>query len=147
MIREALESAATRYGTRITNVNPAYTSQLDSRNNLLLGKRNGDRFKTFDGLVVQADINAARNILARANDREISTLTPYRKVREILQARTAAFCSKNGITSAKDEQRMSGRQRVRGATQGGKNARKRDCRAKKAITIPVSIVAVCHDQG
>lgn len=69
-------------------VNPAYTSQIDSRNGCLLGKRQGDRFHCVDGEVLQADQNAARNVLARLTDPEIERFTPYRQVKAILQART-----------------------------------------------------------
>ena len=42
----------------------------------------------FDGVVLQADENAARNVLARLCDPEIDRWTPYRRVKSILQART-----------------------------------------------------------
>lgn len=139
LIREALQAAADRYGTTITNVNPAYTSQMDSRNNVLLGKRNGDRFIGYDGVVLQADINAAGNVLARKSDPWISLFTPYREVKRILQARTVAFCIANGIEPPKESaNNQRNRQRARGAAQGGKNARKRTFRANQAITSPSS---------
>ena len=53
-------------------VNPAYTSQIDSRTGLLQGKRRWDRFYGLDGVVLDADTNAARNILARLYDDEIT---------------------------------------------------------------------------
>ncbi len=46
-------------------VNPAYTSQIDSCTGLLQGTRRGDRFYGLDGVVLDADTNAARNILQR----------------------------------------------------------------------------------
>jgi hypothetical protein len=68
-------------------VNSAYTSQMDSTSGLLEGKRVGDKFYRENGDVLQADHNAALNVLARLNDSEISRFTPYREVRRILLAR------------------------------------------------------------
>ena len=69
-------------------VNAAYTSQVDSRNGTLTGRRVGDRFYCEDGEVLQADENAARNVLARLCDPEIDRWTPYKQVGAILLART-----------------------------------------------------------
>ncbi|WP_207191947.1 zinc ribbon domain-containing protein, partial [Halochromatium roseum] len=88
VIAEALDSVSRRRGSAVVLVNPAYTSQIDSRNGCLLGKRQGDRFHCVDGEVLQADQNAARNVLARLTDPEIERFTPYRQVKAILQART-----------------------------------------------------------
>ena len=65
-------------------VNPAYTSQIDSRTGLLQGTRRGDRFYGLDGVVLDADTNAARNILQRMYDDEITLYTPYREVKRLL---------------------------------------------------------------
>ncbi|QEP41673.1 transposase [Ectothiorhodospiraceae bacterium BW-2] len=88
VIAEALDSVSSRRGSAVVLVNPAYTSQIDSRNGCLLGKRQGDRFYCFDGVVLQADQNAARNVLARLSDLDIDRFMPYRQVKTILQART-----------------------------------------------------------
>jgi IS605 OrfB family transposase len=88
VIAEALDSVSNRRGSAVVLVNPAYTSQLDSRTGCLDGKRQGDRFYCADGVVLQADQNAARNVLARLSDPEIDRFTPYRAVKAILQART-----------------------------------------------------------
>ncbi|MBK1648363.1 zinc ribbon domain-containing protein, partial [Rhabdochromatium marinum] len=88
VIAEALESVSSRRGSTVVLVNPAYTSQMDSRNGGLLGRRQGDRFHCFDGVVLQADQNAAQNVLARLSDPDIERFTPYRAVKAILQART-----------------------------------------------------------
>jgi hypothetical protein len=75
-------------------VNAAYTSQSDSfLGGLLLGTRKGDRFYRSNGEVVQADWNAARNVLARLNDAEIRCYMPYREVRRVLQERTDRYQS------------------------------------------------------
>lgn len=88
VIAEVLDSVSSRRGSVVVLVNPAYTSQTDSRNGCLLGKRQGDRFHCFDGGVLQAYQNAARNVLARLSDPDIERFTPYRTVKAILQART-----------------------------------------------------------
>ena len=88
VIAEALEHVSQRRGSTLVLVNPAYTSQMDSRNGCLLGKRQGDAFYCFDGVVLQADENAARNVLARLHDPEMDRWTPYQQVKSILQART-----------------------------------------------------------
>ncbi|MCP4701169.1 MAG: transposase, partial [Gammaproteobacteria bacterium] len=68
--------------------NAAYTSQIDSRNGCLAGVRKGDLFHCEDGEVLQADENAARNVLARLHDPGIDRWTPYKKVKSILLERT-----------------------------------------------------------
>ena len=88
VIAEALDSVSSRRGSTVVLVNPAYTSQIDSRTGGLDGKRQGDRFHCSDGVVLQADQNAAQNVLARLSDPDIERFTPYRTVKAILQART-----------------------------------------------------------
>ena len=63
----------------------------------LLGTRKGDRFIRYTGDVVQADYNAAMNILARDKDKDITRFTPYQKVKEILLKRTACFIEKTKL--------------------------------------------------
>jgi transposase len=46
-------------------VNGAYTSQMDSINGLLEGKRVGDKFCRVNGDVLEANYNAALNVKAR----------------------------------------------------------------------------------
>ncbi len=58
------------------SVNPAYASPVDSRTGLLQGTRRGDRCCGLDGVVLDADTNAARNILARLYDDAITLYTP-----------------------------------------------------------------------
>ena len=79
------------------SVKPAYTSQMDARHGTLLGDRQGDRFYCFDGVVLQADLNAARNILARRDDNEIHRYTPYPKVKAILLGRTELVKKRLGL--------------------------------------------------
>ena len=61
---------------------------MDSRNGTLSGKRSGDKFHCENGEVLQADVNAARNVLARLYDREIGRWMPYQQVKSILLKRT-----------------------------------------------------------
>ncbi len=88
VIANALDTVSRRRGSSVILVNSAYTSQMDSRFGILLGKRSGDSFYCFDGVVLPADENAARNVLARLYDSEIDRWTPYQKVKSILLERT-----------------------------------------------------------
>jgi len=76
-------------------VNAAYTSQMDSVSGLLEGKRVVVKFYRVNGDVLQAEHNAALNVLARYEDTEITRFTPYREVRRILLARSPAQPSVN----------------------------------------------------
>ena len=90
----ALTTVSQRRCSTLQLVNAAYTSQMDSFcHGLLVGTRKGDKFYRENGAVVQADWNAARNVLARNEDSEISLFMPYKKVHEILQARTDRYKS------------------------------------------------------
>ncbi|WP_221914010.1 RNA-guided endonuclease TnpB family protein [Thiorhodospira sibirica] len=88
VIAEALDSVSSRRGSTVVLVNPAYTSQMDSRTGCLDGKRQGDQFYCSDGVVLQADQNAARNVLARLYDPDIERFTPFKRVKAILLERT-----------------------------------------------------------
>jgi len=88
VIANALDTISRRRGSSVILVNSAYTSQMDSRYGVLKGKRSGDSFYGFDGGVLQADENAARNVLARLHDPEIDRWTPWQKVKSILLKRT-----------------------------------------------------------
>ena len=87
LLAESLESVVRRRSASISLVNAAYTSQIDSKSKLLEGNRDGKLFYHANGDVSDADENAARNILARLLDDEISLYTPYTEVKKILQAR------------------------------------------------------------
>lgn len=92
LMAEALDTVSQRRGSSLHLVNAAYTSQADLFNHgLLTGTRVGDRFYRESGDVVQADHNAARNVLARLSDPEIDRWTPFTKVKSILQARTDRY--------------------------------------------------------
>ncbi len=88
VIAKALEFVSRRRGSTLVLVNAAYTSQIDFRNGGLLGYRKGNLFYCFDGEVLHADENAARNVQARLFDPEIDRWTPYQKIKSILLERT-----------------------------------------------------------
>lgn len=96
-LAEALDSVCMQRSARHVLVNAAYTSQMDSTTGLLQGKREGDKFYRENGDVLQADHNAALNVLARLGDNEISRFTPYKEVRRILLARSPAQLSVNRL--------------------------------------------------
>ncbi|MFE9690945.1 RNA-guided endonuclease TnpB family protein [Micromonospora sp. NPDC005806] len=85
---EALRNVSERRGSVLVPVNAAYTSQACHRCGRF-GRRSGDRFHcTWCGVVWQADVNAAINILQRAGDPDIALHTPHHRVKQILQDRT-----------------------------------------------------------
>ncbi|MYC64194.1 MAG: IS200/IS605 family element transposase accessory protein TnpB [Caldilineaceae bacterium SB0661_bin_34] len=88
VMADTLTSISRRRGTALVLVNPAYTSQIDSRTGLLQGTRRGDRFYGLDGVVLDADTNAARNILQRMYDDEITLYMPFREVKRLLLDRS-----------------------------------------------------------
>ncbi len=92
ILAEALETVSKRRCSSLHLVNAAYTSQMDSFNRgLLTGTRRGDKFYRENGEVVQADYNAARNVLARLSDQEIGRWMNFKKVKSILQERTDRY--------------------------------------------------------
>ena len=90
VIASAIENVSRRRGSTVVYVNAAYTSQMDSCDGSLSGKRRGEKFYRENGEVLQADVNAARNVLARLHDSEISRWLPYKQVKAILLQRTSA---------------------------------------------------------
>jgi len=97
VLAEALDSVCMQRKASHVLVCGAYTSQMDSNTGLLQGKRVGDKFYRENGDVLQADHNAALNVLARLDDPDISRFTPYRDVRRILLARSPAQLSVNRL--------------------------------------------------
>jgi len=91
IVAEALNTISQRRSSSLHLVNAAYTSQIDHRTGCLTGVRKGDRFYCENGVVYQADENAAKNVLARSNDPEIGRWTNYKKVKSILLKRTDSY--------------------------------------------------------
>ncbi|MGD1913429.1 MAG: hypothetical protein ACFB2X_22105, partial [Rivularia sp. (in: cyanobacteria)] len=98
IIQKAIEEISSRRKSIFSYINAAFTSQIDSRYSVLLGTRKGERFFTFDGEVIHADCNAAKNIKNRKNDLEIKLSYSVNQVRDILVKRTAYFLSLRGLT-------------------------------------------------
>ena len=85
--KERLTHKAPLVGKRVETVSPVFTSQIDSRS----GKRDGDRrgrcYYCADGVVLDADWNAAVNIARRANHPLSSSSLPLSgRVRSITQS-------------------------------------------------------------
>ena len=100
VLAEALDSVCEQRSASHELVNGAYTSQTDSTTGLLQGKRSGDKFYRVTGDVLQADHNAALNVLARLSDPDIKRFTPYQEVRRILLSRSPAQLSVNRLELA-----------------------------------------------
>lgn len=73
-IKTILSYKAPLYHKRVETVNPAYTSQEDSRG-LKNGIRRGCRYYAIDGVILDADVNAACNI-ARRYCKRLSSFLP-----------------------------------------------------------------------
>lgn len=101
-LQASIEKIAHATGSTVSVVNPSYTSQVDSQSGTLLGSRSGDRFIRYTGDVVQADENAAKNILHRGSDGEITRWMKHVEVRKILLLRTVRYLTSVGksVTSA-----------------------------------------------
>ncbi|NEQ05558.1 MAG: transposase [Moorea sp. SIO1G6] len=99
-MRYSLQKWANWTGSVVTEVQPSYTSQIDSFSGTLLGARIGDSFIRFNGVVLQADHNAAKNILARGTDQGISRFMTRVEVQAVLLRRTARFLEGMDLTLA-----------------------------------------------
>ena len=65
-LREILTYKAPIYGKTVILIDPKFTSQIDSRTGLKDGLRKGSRYYCSDGTILDADINAAHNIVKRS---------------------------------------------------------------------------------
>ena len=74
--QETVRQKAQLAGKRVETVSPAYTSQTDSRTGLRDGERRGRRYVCKDGVVLDADWNAAVNIVNRSKHPVSSVTTP-----------------------------------------------------------------------
>jgi len=75
-----------------------------SQTGTLLGKRDGDVFTAYTGVVIQSDKNAALNILYRSSDSEINPWMKYAEVRKLLLLPTVRYLTWMGksVTEAWD---------------------------------------------
>lgn len=89
LLRERLNFKASVAGCNRKEVNAAYTSQICSQCGYLDNKnRNGDIFHCLNCKQgMHSDVNSSLNLLARAEDKEISVRTPVLVVKRILQDR------------------------------------------------------------
>ena len=95
MFRELLTYKAQLAGRRVETVEPAYTSQTDSRTGQRDGIRNGCRYHCADGLALDADWNAAVNI-ARKSNRPVSNPLPVDSGIRFLSGRPSVNRAKRG---------------------------------------------------
>ena len=75
LFKEIFTYKARLLGKHVITVNPMYTSQIDHRNGRKTGIRQGRRYYGHDGIVLDADVNAAINIAYKyvhvnANDKD-----------------------------------------------------------------------------
>lgn len=90
MFKERLTHKAQLVGKRVETVSPAFTSQTDSRTNKRDGIRKGCNYVCSDGVVLDADWNAAVNIALRANHPLSSSKLPLSgRVQSITQSSEA----------------------------------------------------------
>jgi IS605 OrfB family transposase len=84
---EALKNVSERRGSALVHVNAAYTSQVCHQCGSL-GRRSGESLHcTSCGVVWQADVNAAINVLHRHGDTDVTLATPHKVVRQLVQER------------------------------------------------------------
>lgn len=93
VLNERLEYYCQQYGIDYQDVNPAYTSQYCPN----CGQHFAGRYGRHNEIALcpncgemNCNISASKNILARANDKEITLYTPYKKVKAILDQRIAS---------------------------------------------------------
>ena len=77
LFKQILSYKAPLYGKEVKTVNPYMTSQTDSQTGKWKGERKGCRFYSIDGLIYDADWNAAINIAKKSVKHPISYKVPY----------------------------------------------------------------------
>lgn len=90
-LNQRLEYYCEKYQNPFVDVNPAYTSQYCPICEHHFIKRYGKHNEFVDCEycgTMNANIAAAKNILSRKDDLEINLYTPYKKVKQILDARS-----------------------------------------------------------
>lgn len=90
VLDKRIDFKSTERNIKTVEVNPAYTSQYCSTCGSKIIKRYGEHHEFCDCPIcgkLNANTNAAVNILNRDNDKEITLYTPYKKVKEILDRR------------------------------------------------------------
>ena len=97
-LQTSIDKIALETGSTVSAVNPAYTSQVDSLTDTLLGRRLGDCFIRYTGDVLQADLNAAVNIRFRGQDNSITRWMKAGEVETELIARTVRYLVSLGVS-------------------------------------------------
>jgi len=88
--RDMLAYKAQLHGKRVETVSPTYTSQMDCRTSNRDGNRKGCRYYCSDGIVFDADWNAAANIAIRANH-PLSNILPLDGTLKFLNGRAQSI--------------------------------------------------------
>lgn len=86
LFKETLTHKAPLYGKKVETVSAYYTSQTDSRTDCIDGDRHGRRYYCYDGIVLDADWNAAVNI-AKRGKHPFSTFVPLDGAVVVLKGR------------------------------------------------------------
>jgi len=93
-----LEAISEEYGIEIVEVNPAYTSQECSSCHYV-SKENRASRDTFECVLcekkIHADVNGARNIIARSSCDDISVWVKYKNVLNILRKRFLGYIERD----------------------------------------------------
>ena len=97
--RDYLTHKAQLVGKRVETVSPVYTSQTDSRTNKRDGIRKGCRYYCSDGVVFDADWNAAVNIAIRSNHPTSNALPIDGKLMFLVGKAQSAASSSATVTS------------------------------------------------
>lgn len=90
MLKQIMTYKATLAGKQVVSVSPFNTSQCDSRTGLKEGKRQGCRFYTEDGLLLDADWNAAVNIAKKSKHPLSNSVLPLHGGLEFLSGRASS---------------------------------------------------------
>lgn len=93
--REILTYKAALAGKRVQTVSPQWTSQIDSRTGKRDGLRQGCRYYCSDGIVLDADWNAAQNIAVRSKH-PTSTILPLDGRLQFFVGRHLPTCQSQG---------------------------------------------------
>jgi len=95
-LQASREKISRETGSTLSVVSPAYTSQMCSQTGTLFGKRDGDVFTAYTGVVIQSDKNGALNILYRSSDSEINRWMKSAEVRKVLLLPTVRYLTSIG---------------------------------------------------
>ena len=98
MLKQILTYKATLAGKQVVSVSPFNTSRCDSRTGLKEGKRQGCRFHTEDGYLLDADWNAAVNIAQTSKHPLSKSVLPLHGRLEFLSGRASSTAQSSGTS-------------------------------------------------